>query len=195
MNKTKSLEKTKKETKTVGSQKNLKSNGEKSTEKKETNLQRIKRLNPYGWKRYESIAKFVWYINNRAIDNISSLCHRSGVHKGMWSRIENAFLNSYGLNKYKDAIYVQEEIGYDEKLKVPIRAGLSELTEDYLNMVLSITKEEGRTSFKEDEKGIEKFCKKYEKIARDLQKQYNSKAPVGDEYDPLGMLRAYGTEE
>jgi len=131
---------------------------------------------PYGHRRLLAASKFIWYVHNEALKQYAYLARNSGLPSELWNRVERCFCNSYGLSKWKGKIYVQEEVDEGQRL------GLQPMYEDYLNNVLD-------DDYKERPEGIRWYCEKYEKLARDIQKETGSKAPIGEEYDVIGRRK------
>lgn len=149
-------------------------------------LDKLKLEFPFGYKRFEAIASFAFYVHTEALKQISGLCRRSGLPSLLWGRIENTFLNQYGLSKWKDKLYVQEELIPLEGEQGYVKNGLSEDLEDYLNIL-------GEDLIPTEE-GMRKFMDKREKQAKELQEKANlSKERVeelkSDKYDAAGRLR------
>ena len=160
---------------------------EKTTKKKTTatvktpkKLQDYKKSHKFGYGRYENISKHTFYLHTEAFRSIAMLCRRSGLPKYLWHRIESTFCNSYGLTKLPIGLFVSEEVVPDVS-GLMVKDGMSELQEDYVNCL--------DEDLKEDEKKVVKLILKWEKIAKQLQKEYNTKAKVGEEYDNSGRKR------
>ncbi len=145
------------------------------------NLEDYRKSHPYGFGRYENIAKHTFYIHTEAFRTIAGLCRRSNIAKYQWPRIETAFLNSYGLSKLPNGIIVQEEIVTDPTTGSLVKGGPSELLQDFLDCL--------DEELNENENKVIKLVIKWEKIAQDLQKEFKSKAKVGNEYDNSGRKR------
>lgn len=161
--------------------KSKKSTSVVTASKKKKELKDYKESHPYGYNRYVSIAKQAYYLHTEAYHQITGLCRRSRLPKDVWPRIETTFLNSYGLSKLPIGLIVQEEIIPDKETGIMVKDGVGELLGDYVGCL-------GK-DLKEKEDKVILMIKKWEKVANELQKEFKTKAKVGEDYDTIGRKR------